>query len=68
MIAKAHIRRLQEWMGRADITTTTRYLHYAPPSRVAELVAEAFRVEHLDVYPSRGEWPPNMVRAGRRSR
>lgn len=29
MIAKADIRRVQEWMGHADIQTTMRYLHYA---------------------------------------
>jgi len=45
MIAKADIRRVQEWMGHADIQTTMRYLHYAPCQEDAELVAEAFRVE-----------------------
>lgn len=44
MIAKADIRRVQEWMGHADIQTTMRYLHYAPREEDAELVAEAFRV------------------------
>jgi integrase len=44
MIAKADIRRVQEWMGHADIQTTMRYLHYAPRSEDAELVAEAFRL------------------------
>jgi integrase len=33
MIAKADIRRVQEWMGHADIQTTMRYLHYAPRRR-----------------------------------
>jgi integrase len=42
MIAKADIRRVQEWMGHADIQTTMRYLHYAPRDEDAELVAEAF--------------------------
>ena len=42
MIAKADIRRVQEWMGHADIQTTMRYLHYAPHSEDALLVAEAF--------------------------
>jgi integrase len=45
MIAKADIRRVQEWMGHADIQTTMRYLHYAPRAEDAALVAEAFRVE-----------------------
>jgi integrase len=44
MIAKADIRRVQEWMGHADIQTTMRYLHYTPREQDAELVAEAFRV------------------------
>jgi len=45
MIAKADIRRVQEWMGHADIQTTMRYLHYAPREEDARLVAEAFRLE-----------------------
>jgi integrase len=45
MIAKADIRRVQEWMGHADIQTTMRYLHYAPREEDARLVAEAFQVE-----------------------
>ena len=45
MIAKADIRRVQEWMGHADIQTTMRYLHYAPHAEDARLVAEAFTVE-----------------------
>ncbi len=48
MIAKADIRRVQEWMGHADIQTTMRYLHYAPREEDAQLVAEAFRVEGAD--------------------
>jgi integrase len=43
MIAKADIRRVQEWMGHADIQTTMRYLHYAPREEDARLVAEAFQ-------------------------
>jgi integrase len=42
MIAKADIRRVQEWMGHADIQTTMKYLHYAPHEEDARLVAEAF--------------------------
>ncbi|HUA12617.1 MAG TPA: site-specific integrase [Solirubrobacteraceae bacterium] len=45
MIATADIRRVQEWMGHADIQTTMRYLHYAPREDDARLVAEAFSVE-----------------------
>lgn len=45
MIAKADIRRVQEWMGHADIQTTMRYLHYAPRKEDALLVAEAFQLE-----------------------
>ena len=42
MIGKADIRRVQEWMGHADIQTTMKYLHYAPREEDARLVAEAF--------------------------
>jgi integrase len=42
MIAKADIRRVQEWMGHADIQTTMKYLHYSPREEDARLVAEAF--------------------------
>ena len=45
MIAKADIRRVQEWMGHADIQTTMRYLHYAPHEEDARLVAEAFQTD-----------------------
>jgi integrase len=44
MIAKADIRRVQEWMGHADIQTTMRYLHYSPRAEDAALVAAAFAV------------------------
>jgi integrase len=48
MIAKADIRRVQEWMGHADVQTTMRYLHYAPRADEAALVAEAFRLADVD--------------------
>ncbi|MGA7703482.1 MAG: site-specific integrase [Solirubrobacteraceae bacterium] len=48
MIAKADIRRVQEWMGHADIQTTMRYLHYAPRDEDARLVAEAFALDGAD--------------------
>ncbi len=47
MIAKADIRRVQEWMGHADVQTTMKYLHYAPRDDDAALVAEAFQAEPL---------------------
>ncbi|HLI33285.1 MAG TPA: tyrosine-type recombinase/integrase [Solirubrobacteraceae bacterium] len=53
MIAKADIRRVQEWMGHADIQTTMRYLHYAPREEDARLVAEAFRMDAADEMPMR---------------
>ncbi len=48
MIAKADIRRVQEWMGHADVQTTMKYLHYAPRAEDARLVAEAFALPHAD--------------------
>jgi integrase len=44
MIAKADVRRVQEWMGHADIQTTMKYLHYVPRAEDARLVAEAFAI------------------------
>ncbi len=38
MIAKADIRRVQEWMGHADTQTTMKYLHYAPREEDARLI------------------------------
>jgi integrase len=45
MIARADIRRVQEWMGHADVQTTMKYLHYAPRGDEAALVAEAFETQ-----------------------
>ncbi len=45
MIAKADIRRVQEWMGHADVATTMKYLHYVERPDEAALVAEAFARE-----------------------
>jgi len=42
VILKADIRRVQEWMGHADVQTTMRYLHYAPRHDDAEVIAAAF--------------------------
>jgi len=44
MIAKADIRRVQEWMGHADVQTTMKYLHYVPREDDPALVSEAFEV------------------------
>jgi integrase len=44
MIAKADIRRVQEWMGHADVSTTMRYLHYVERPDEVALVADAFAV------------------------
>ena len=48
MIAKADIRRVQEWMGHADIQTTMRYLHYAPRPEDAQLVDQAFALPEAE--------------------
>ena len=45
MIGKADIRRVQEWMGHADVQTTMKYLHYVPREEDAALVAAAFATE-----------------------
>src|SRR4051794_1770133 len=42
VIAYADIRRVQEWMGHADVQTTMRYLHYAPRHDDAAIVGRAF--------------------------
>ena len=56
MIAKADIRRVQEWMGHADIQTTMQYLHYAPREGDAELVDEAFAMSSVPTQaPRTGE-------------
>ena len=47
MIVKADIRRVQEWMGHANIQTMMKYLHDA------ELVAEAFGASTADQMPAR---------------
>jgi integrase len=56
MIGKADIRRVQEWMGHADIQTTMKYLHYAPRPEDARLVAEAFRLAE----PPLGDSPSSV--------
>ncbi len=39
---RVDMRRLQEWMGHVDISTTLRYAHYRPRHDDAALVAQAF--------------------------
>jgi integrase len=51
MIAKADIRRVQEWMGHSSIQTTMQYLHYAPREEDARLVAEAFGLPAASARP-----------------
>jgi integrase len=41
MIAKADIRRVQEWMGHADVATTMKYLHYVERRDETELMVAA---------------------------
>jgi integrase len=41
------MRTLQEWMGHADIQTTSIYLHYAPSSGELALVNAAFASAHV---------------------
>jgi integrase len=48
MIREADIRRVQEWMGHADIQTTMKYLHYESRKEDAQLVARAFRIAAAD--------------------
>ena len=62
MIAMADIRRVQEWMGHADIQTTMRYLHYAPRSEDAELVAQAFRLSDQRARASSGGFDQDVPR------
>jgi integrase len=45
MIGRASILQVKEWMGHADVDTTMKYLHYAPKSTDAALVAAAFAPE-----------------------
>lgn len=47
MIARADIRRVQEWMGHSDVQATMKYLHYVPRHDDAALVADAFRPARL---------------------
>jgi integrase len=42
VIGLADIRRVQEWMGHANVQTTMQYLHYVPRPQDAAVVGQAF--------------------------
>jgi hypothetical protein len=48
---RVELRRLQEWMGHADMTTTQRYSHFTPRHDDVELVAEAFAAHEGSATP-----------------
>jgi len=54
---KVSILQLKEWMGHADIDTTMKYLHFAPRSGDADLIAEAFDSSALGLSPTRAPAP-----------
>jgi integrase len=54
VIGEADIRRVQEWMGHADVQTTMRYLHYAPRRDDAAIVGRAFATDRVTARTSRG--------------
>jgi integrase len=45
VIGVVDIRRVQEWMGHANVQTTMQYLHYVPRPQGAALVGEAFATD-----------------------
>jgi integrase len=45
VIGVADIRRVQEWMGHANVQTTMQYLHYVPRPQDASLGGEAFATD-----------------------
>ena len=55
MIREADIRRVQEWMGHADIQTTMKYLHYESRPEDAQLVARAFAASPAASAPANSE-------------
>jgi integrase len=42
VIGVADIRRVQEWMGHANVQTTMQYLHYVPRPQDVALLGQAF--------------------------
>ena len=61
MIREADIRRVQEWMGHADIQTTMKYLHYESRKEDAQLVARAFAIGGDGVDPASPRAPAPRV-------
>lgn len=55
------LRKIQAWMGHADIQTTMRYLHYVPAHDDAARLTAAFTAENVprDV-PRTGDMPPQI--------
>jgi integrase len=53
VIGEAEIRRVQEWMGHADVQTTMRYLHYAPRHDDAAIIGRAFATDRVTGRTSR---------------
>ena len=49
---RVSILQLKEWMGHADIDTTMKYLHFAPRSGDADLIAEAFDSSAVGLAPA----------------
>jgi integrase len=52
MIREGDIRRVQEWMGHADIQTTMTYLHYESRKEDVQLVARAFASPAIESIPA----------------
>jgi integrase len=57
-ITRASILQVKEWMGHADVDTTMQYLHYAPRTQDAALLADAFRSEGAPRPVSAGDPDP----------
>ena len=53
VIGEVDIRRVQEWMGHADVQTTMRYLHYAPRHDDAAIIGRAFAIDRATAQTSR---------------